>query len=395
MIKRDITQELKTAAGEYPVITIVGPRQSGKTTLARMVFTTKPYCSLEDPDTALLAKTDPRAFLKEYPEGAIFDEIQRAPWLLSYLQSIVDQHSKSKGMFILTGSHQPELHTGITQSLAGRTALLTLLPFSLHELRAYKIKPDPFQSILRGFYPRIFNDNLDPVRFYKNYYATYVERDVRQLLNLKDLSAFQKFLRLLAGRVGQLVNYSNLANDTGVSSVTIKNWCSILKASYLIYELTPYYKNFSKRLVKSPKIYFTDVGLAAYLLGINTAEQLKRDPCRGGLFENLVIMDIYKSLVNQGIEPGMYFFRDTNGNESDLLVSRGNELIPIEIKSAETYSPDFIKGINYFKKISGYEGKSYVVYAGDRQQQIGETLLCNFAEAGQNVLSMLGKKCSG
>jgi len=253
MIQRDITRELKTVASEYPVVTIVGPRQSGKTTLARMVFPSKPYCSLEDPDTALLAKTDPRAFLKEYPEGAIFDEIQRAPWLLSYLQAIVDQNLKSKGMYILTGSHQPELHTGITQSLAGRTALLTLMPFSLHELLSYKIKPDPFQCMLRGFYPRIFNDSLDPTRFYKNYYATYVERDVRQLLNLKDLTAFQKFLRLLAGRVGQIINYSSLSNDTGVSSVTIKHWFSILKASYLIFELAPYYKNFSKSKKRKAK----------------------------------------------------------------------------------------------------------------------------------------------
>lgn len=353
MIQRDIQHELKAVALEYPVVTIVGPRQSGKTTLAGMVFKKKPYCSLEDPDTALLATTDPRGFLGQFPDGAVLDEIQRAPQLLSYLQTIVDRQPKRKGLFILTGSHQPQLHSGISQSLAGRTALLTLMPLSIAELKLFKIRPHAFQCMLSGFYPRIYNDGLDPSRFYKNYFATYVERDVRQILNLKDLSAFQKFMRLLAGRIGQLINFSSLANDTGVSSVTIKNWCSILKASYIIYELRPYYRNLNKRLVKSPKIYFTDVGLAAYLLGLASPDQIRRDPCRGGLFENLVIMDIYKSLVNTGQEPDLYFFRDTNGNEVDLLIARGRELIPVEIKSSETYSPDFVRGIEYFKKQQG------------------------------------------
>ncbi len=286
MIQRDIQHELKAVALEYPVVTIVGPRQSGKTTLAGMVFKKKPYCSLEDPDTALLATTDPRGFLGQFPDGAVLDEIQRAPQLLSYLQTIVDRQPKRKGLFILTGSHQPQLHSGISQSLAGRTALLTLMPLSIAELKLFKIRPHAFQCMLSGFYPRIYNDGLDPSRFYKNYFATYVERDVRQILNLKDLSAFQKFMRLLAGRIGQLINFSSLANDTGVSSVTIKNWCSILKASYIIYELRPYYRNLNKRLVKSPKIYFTDVGLAAYLLGLASPDQIRRDPCRGGLFKS-------------------------------------------------------------------------------------------------------------
>ncbi|MCX5899691.1 MAG: ATP-binding protein [Proteobacteria bacterium] len=386
MIQRDILQELKSVALEYPVVTIVGPRQSGKTTLAGMVFKKKPYCSLEDPDTALLAATDPRGFLGQFPDGAVLDEIQRAPQLLSYLQTIVDRQPKRKGLFILTGSHQPQLHSGISQSLAGRTALLTLMPLSIAELRLFKIKPHAFQCMLSGFYPRIYNDGLDPSRFYKNYFATYVERDVRQILNLKDLSAFQKFMRLLAGRIGQLINFSSLANDTGVSSVTIKHWCSILKASYIIYELRPYYRNFNKRLVKSPKIYFTDVGLAAYLLGLTSPDQIRRDPCRGGLFENLVIMDIYKSLVNTGQEPDLYFFRDTNGNEVDLLFARGRELIPVEIKSSETYSPDFVRGIEYFKKTAGQDLKGFVVYAGDRGQRIGSNKLCGFAEASRAVL---------
>jgi predicted AAA+ superfamily ATPase len=386
MIQRDILRELNAVAAEYPVVTIVGPRQSGKTTLAGRVFKKKPYCSLEDPDTALLAATDPRGFLGQFPGGAVLDEIQRAPQLLSYLQTIVDRHPNSKGLFILTGSHQPQLHTGISQSLAGRTALLTLMPLSIAELRLFKIRPHAFQCMLSGFYPRIYNDGLDPSRFYKNYFATYVERDVRQILNLKDLSAFQKFLRLLAGRIGQIINFSSLANDTGVSSVTIKHWCSVLQASYIIYELRPYYRNFNKRLIKSPKIYFTDVGLAAYLLGLSKLDQIKRDPCRGALFENLIIMDIYKSLVNTGQEPDLYFFRDTNGNEVDLLIARGRELIPVEIKSSETYSPDFVRGIEYFKKTAGQDLKGFVVYAGDQGQQIGSNILCGFAEAGSVVL---------
>jgi hypothetical protein len=386
MIQRDILRELKAVAVEYPVVTIVGPRQSGKTTLAGMVFKKKPYCSLEDPDTAQLAANDPRGFLGQFPDGAVLDEIQRAPHLLSYLQTIVDRQPKRKGLFILTGSHQPQLHSGISQSLAGRTALLTLMPLSIAELRLFKIRPRAFQCMLNGFYPRIYNDGLNPSRFYKNYFATYVERDVRQILNIKDLSAFQKFLRLLAGRIGQLINYSSLANDTGVSSVTIRHWCSILKASYIIYELRPYYRNFNKRLVKAPKIYFTDVGLAAYLLGLSSTDQIKRDPCRGGLFENLVIMDIYKSMVNAGQEPDLYFFRDTNGNEVDLLIARGRELIPVEIKSSETYSPDFLKGIEYFKKTAGQNYKGFVIYAGDRGQQLGSNKLCGFGEAGRAVL---------
>ena len=279
MIKRDITTELIEAAGEYPVVTLFGPRQSGKTTLVQMTFPDKLYYSLEDPDVRMAAETDPRGFLAKLPEGGVLDEIQRLPELLSYIQGIVDQKKKT-GMFILTGSHQPELHQTVSQSLAGRTAVLTLLPFSLSELKNYKKNWDPFELILKGAYPRLHEKGLKPSRFFNGYMQTYIERDVRALINLKDLRSFQQFFTLLAGRIGQVTNYTSLSNDVGVSATTIKNWISVLKASFVVFELSPFFENIRKRVVKSPKIYFSDVGLAAYLLGIETSDQVSRDPLR-------------------------------------------------------------------------------------------------------------------
>ncbi|MCJ7774676.1 MAG: ATP-binding protein, partial [Desulfobacterales bacterium] len=267
MIKRDITTELLEAAGEYPVVTVFGPRQSGKTTLVTMTFPDKSYYSLEDPDVRMAAATDPRGFLDALTEGAVLDEIQRLPQLLSYIQGIVDR-LKKPGLFILTGSHQPELHQSVSQSLAGRTAVLTLLPFSMEELRNYKKNWDAFELIVKGAYPRLHEEGLNTTRFFNSYLQTYVERDVRALINLKDLTTFQQFIRLLAGRIGQIVNYTSLSNDIGVSSTTVKNWVSVLKASFVVFELAPFFQNVRKRVIKSPKIYFNDTGLAAYLLGI-------------------------------------------------------------------------------------------------------------------------------
>jgi predicted AAA+ superfamily ATPase len=256
--------------------------------------------------------------------------------------------SGKRGRFILTGSHQPRLHEAISQSLAGRTAMLTLWPFSLHELRTYAATHDPFALICRGFFPRLHEESLDPRRFFNGYLQTYVERDVRSLVQLRDLSLFQKFLTLLAGRVGQVVNFASLGNDAGASATTIRNWISVLKASYVIFELPPFFGNVHKRLVKSPKIYFTDVGLAAFLLGIHTPEQASRDPLRGNLYENLVIADIVKNALNRGIRPEIYFFRDSHGNEVDLLIRERGALVPVEIKSAATFSPDFVKRLEWF-----------------------------------------------
>ena len=332
------------------MVTILGPRQSGKTTLARMTFPDKPYFSLEDPDIRIAAEADPRGFLRQVEGGGILDEIQRLPALLSYLQGIVDKGRKP-GRFILTGSHQPQLHEAITQSLAGRTAMLTLWPFSLHELRRYETPRDPFDLIVRGCFPRLHEEGLEPRRFFNGYLQTYVERDVRALIQLRGLSQFQKCLTLLAGRAGQVVNLASLSNDVGVSTTTVRNWLSVLKASYVVFELPPFFENVRKRVIKSPKIFFTDVGLAAFLLGIHTAEQASRDPLRGSLYENFVIADIVKGAINQGIRPDVYFFRDSHGNEVDLLIREKGSLTPVEIKSAGTFSADFVKGLERFQAL--------------------------------------------
>jgi len=350
MITRDITQELVRSTAEYPVVTILGPRQSGKTTLTRMTFPDRPYFSLEEPDVRMAAEADPRGFLAQMEDGGILDEVQRLPVLLSYIQGMVDK-TRKRGRFILTGSHQPLLHEAISQSLAGRTAMLALWPFSLHEIRRYDWSRDPFDLIRRGFFPRLHEEGLEPRRFFSGYLQTYVERDVRALIQLRDLSLFQKFLTLLAGRVGQVVNLASLGNDVGASATTIRSWISVLKASYVVFELPPFFENVQKRVIKSPKIYFTDVGLAAFLLGIHTAEQASRDPLRGSLYENLVIADIVKSALNRGIRPEIYFFRDSHGNEIDLLVREKGKLTPVEIKSAATFSTDFVKRIEWFQTL--------------------------------------------
>ena len=365
MIERDIARELLASAREYPVVTVFGPRQSGKTTLAQMTFPEKLYYSLEDPDLRMAAETDPRGFLSNLPAGSILDEIQRFPQLLSYILGIVDR-VKINGMFILTGSHQPELHQSVSQTLAGRTAILNLLPFSLTELRNYRVNWNPFELIVSGSFPRVHEDKLKPVRFFNGYLQTYIERDVRALLNVKDLRPFQQFLTLLAGRIGQIINYSSLSNDVGVSATTIKNWISALKASFVVFELPPFFENIRKRVVKSPKIYFSDVGLAAYLLGIETVDQLYRDPLRGGLYENLMILEILKVRLNKGKRPELYFYRDSHGNEVDLLIRLARTLIPFEIKSAATFTPDFLRGIeNFASVVGGRCGPGFVLYNGD------------------------------
>jgi predicted AAA+ superfamily ATPase len=367
MIPREITDELQEAAEEYPVVTVFGPRQSGKTTLVQMTFPGKPYYSLEDPDLRLAAETDPRGFLSKIPEGAILDEVQRLPLLLSYIQGIVDRIRKP-GMFILTGSHQPEVHQAVSQSLAGRTAILTLLPFSLPELRAYQQEWNTYDLVLKGGFPRIHEERLNPVRFFNAYLQTYVERDVRALINLKDLRPFQQFLMLLAGRIGKVVNYASLSNDIGVSAATAKNWISVLKASFVIHELPPFFENVGKRVIKSPKIYFVDTGLACHLLAITSEDHASRDPLRGGLYENFVILEFLKARMNRGMRPELYFFRDTHGNEVDLVLREGNTLIPVEIKSAATFTRDFLKGIERFRSVIGKRATGGLVLYDGRER---------------------------
>jgi uncharacterized protein len=361
---------MQQLATKYPVVTLVGPRQSGKTTLVKSAFPEKPYVNMEDSDNRSLATLDPKSFMETYPEGAILDEVQRTPNLLSYIQVRVDESDK-KGMFILTGSHQAALHSAVSQSLAGRTSLLRLLPLSLEEIRGANIQDSLEQVILKGGYPKIYQENLPISNAYSSYFQTYVERDVRQILQVKDLILFERFIKLIARRVGQLVNYASLASDVGVSSVTIREWLTVLEATYIIVRLEPYFENFSKKLIKSPKIYFTDTGLACYLLGIDTVEQLTKDSLYGNLFENWIILELMKARYNQAKDPRLYFYRDITGKEIDLLFQQGSRLIPIEIKSNKTFSPSFLNGLKYFhdqapKKAEG----GVLIYGGSKTQKI-------------------------
>jgi len=367
MIKRELQKKCAELAKKYPVLTITGPRQSGKTTLAKMCFPRKPYINLEEPDKRQAAIEDPRGFLNNFPNGVILDEIQRAPELPSYIQSIVDSSGKN-GMFVLTGSQQFEITHSISQSLAGRTAVIKLLPFSLKEIKSFCGKKSLNDLLLCGFYPRIYHENLDPHNFYLNYFDTYVQRDIRQLSQIDNLHVFEKFVRLLAGRTGQLLNYNNLGNDLGVSQPTVRKWVSLLEAGFVIYILPPFHRNISKRLIKTPKVYFHDVGFLCFLLGIENTKQLKSHPLRGNIFENFVIIEFLKSRFNQAKAGNLYFFRDRTGNEIDIVAEAGNSLIPVEIKSAQTWSKDFYKGIDFFKDVFGNSvKKSFVIYGGNEK----------------------------
>ena len=291
MFKKDIETELKELAKQYPIVTVIGPRQSGKTTLVKHAFPKKLYANLEFPDIREMALSDPRGFLEQFPDGAILDEIQRAPQLLSYIQPLVDGRDE-KGMFILTGSHQVELQEAVSQSLAGRTALLTLLPMTLLELKNAGFNLSVNEWLLKGGYPRIYKEGLDPTKAYRNYFQAYVERDLRLLIQVKDLMQFERFIQILAGRIGQIINMEEIVGEVGISSHTVKHWISILEASFIVFRLPPYFENFGKRAIKSPKIYFNDVGLASYLLGIQNETQITRDPLRGNLFENALILEL-------------------------------------------------------------------------------------------------------
>jgi len=382
MVKREIEAEFKYLMTQYPVVTLTGPRQSGKTTLTKMAFPEFNYCNLEHPENRKLAEDDPNAFFREFPLPLIIDEIQRVPQLLSYIQVIVDEKKKN-GLFILTGSHQLALSATVTQSLAGRTALLQLLPFSLSELKTISKLEDKNVVMQRGFLPRIHDQKMDPRRAYRNYFQTYVERDLRQLIKLKNLTNFENFMKLLAGRVGQLINFTSLSNDLGVSRTTLSEWLSVLEASFIIFRLNPYYKNLGKRIIKSPKIYFVETGLAAYLLGIENAQQLQRDPLHGNLFENMVVMEAVKARLNQGKEPNLYFFRDNSGKEIDLLFEEQRKITPIEIKSAETLNSSFYKNLIYFKKLDPSSNKGILLYAGELSPELSEARVYNYTNLSE------------
>jgi len=384
MIQRKIQAELAQLAQEYKVVTITGPRQSGKTTLAKMQFPDYDYVNLEDPETRSLAEKDAKEFLHRHPAPIIIDEIQRLPMLLSYIQVECDKSNK-KGQYILTGSHQPALKAGISQSLAGRTAVLQLLPLSIEELNEAGIVLDRDEYIFKGFMPQLYEENIDITRFYRNYYMTYVERDARQLVNIRNFTAFETFIKLLAGRVGQLVNLQSISNDVGVSSTTISEWLSILEASYIIFRLPPYFENFGKRQTKSAKIYFTEVGLAAYLLELENPGMVTRDPLMGNLFENMVVVEALKKRYNMGEDAGLYFFRDSHGMEIDLLQASARKLYPFEIKAARTYSSEFAKNIEKFRLLNDKTADGCVIYSGEQEQKVKEIGLVNFKKAADHI----------
>jgi len=341
-IERTISHVVLKLSTQYPVLTITGPRQSGKTTLCQKLFPGKPYITLEDLETRKYSIDDPKGFLSQFPDGAILDEIQRSPDLLSYIQGIVDQR-KVNGMFIITGSQQFEVMSSITQSLAGRTAIIKLLPLTSQEVYKNNKTPDMNTVLYTGFYPRIFDEKLNPTYNASFYITTYLERDVRQLINIQDLTTFETFLKVCAGRTGQIINYAAIANECGVDQKTIKKWISVLEASYIIKRLTPYYKNQNKRLVKSPKLYFLDTGLVCYLLGINKPTQLAGHPLYGAIFETYILSEIWKYKANSILMDNLYFYRDHRGVEIDVVFDHVTYIDVLEIKSGKTFNSRFAR----------------------------------------------------
>ncbi len=368
MIKRTAETRLIHLANTFRGVAVVGPRQSGKTTLCRNVFPTKPYTSLENPDTLEFALSDPRGFLAQFNEGAILDEIQKAPKLFSYLQQIFDETDKT-GLFILTGSNNFLMQENITQTLSGRIAYLQLLPLSLEELKANKkIKSDYASHIIAGGYPEVISKKINPTDWYPNYIATYIERDVRQVKNINNLAQFTRLLRMCAGRTGQILNMATLSNDCGIDQKTVAAWLGVLQSSYIIYLLKPYYNNFNKRILKTPKLYFYDTGVVCSLLGINDAKQIATHSAKGALFENLIVSEFLKTRFNNGANDNLYYWRDKTGNEVDILTENAGVLQAIELKAGETVSQDYFKGLNYFSGLETGAVEKSVIYGGNQEQ---------------------------
>lgn len=367
MYKRKAEKKIKSLAKVFPVLVITGPRQSGKTTVVKATFKDYDYFSLEDLDIRLFAKEDPRGFLSQNTKGMIIDEAQHVPELFSYIQTIVDKE-RLMGRFILTGSQNFLLLEKISQSLAGRVGIIQLLPFNLEELKTIKSAKDNVDAwIYKGFYPPVYDRKIDPTDFYPQYIQTYIDRDIRTLKNISDLSVFQRFVKLCSGRIGSILNINSLASDCGITFNTAKAWISLLETSYIIFLLRPHHVNFNKRLIKQPKLYFYDTGLACSLLGMQDLKQLKTHYLKGALFENLIISEYIKSRYNEGLSTNAFFWRDSIGNEVDLLIEEAEYIIPIEIKSGATVNSSFYDGLRYYCKLSEMDpAKSIIFYGGDR-----------------------------
>ena len=364
MIPRHAAPRILRLLDGFPVVTVTGPRQSGKTTLVRALLPDKPYVSLETPVQREFARSQPAEFLRQFPHGAVIDEAQNAPELFSEMQGVVDEASEA-GLFVLTGSQNLSLLSGVTQSLAGRTALVELLPLSIAELRdANLLAPDYASHLVKGFFPAIYARSLDSFEWLHAYLVTYAERDARQLAAIQDLSAFQRFLKLTAARTGQLLNMQSLASDAGVSDKTVKHWLSILETCYLVHFVRPHFANFGKRLTKSPKLYMTDAGVAAALMGIRNESQMQSHPLRGALFETMVVNEFLKNRCNTGLRDPLYFWRDNIGTEVDLIIERGNEIAAVEIKSGMTVASDAFGNLKKWQKYAAERGSFSAVYPG-------------------------------
>ena len=369
MITRMIADQIKKSASQVPVVTVLGPRQAGKTTLVRELYPDHTYVNLEDKATRELAENDYIGFFKKYSEPMIIDEVQRVPELLSAIQVKVDEDRRKNGRFILTGSHQPRLREAVAQSLAGRTTIHVLFPLSLEEIKKSGKLEELDENIIRGFMPELYLDNVrDTDVYYRDYLDTYIEKDLRQMIAVKDLNAFFRFLTLLAGRVGQVVNLSGMSGEVGVSSTTLGEWLSVLEDSFIVFRLQPYFSNISKRIVKSPKVYFVEPGLAAYLLGIESARQASRDPLRGNLFENIVVLEAMKARLNINKEPNLFYVRTEKGVEIDLILKKEGMLFPFEIKSSMTPNKDFSKNLKMFCDSEADSGQMTVVYCGENYE---------------------------
>ncbi len=386
MINRLLNDQIQRSTTQVPVVTILGPRQAGKTTLVRNLFPQYTYVNLEDRATRDLAENDYIGFFKKFPEPMIIDEVQRVPELVSAIQVKVDEDRRRNGRFILTGSHQPRLREAVAQSLAGRTTIHTLLPLSIEELQHDGCLRDLDESIVQGFMPELYLENArEATVYYRDYLDTYIEKDLRQMISVKNLNAFIRFMTLLAGRVGQVLNLSSLAGEVGVSSTTLGEWLSVLEDSFVVFKLQPYFSNISKRVVKSPKVYFVEPGLASFLLGIETSRQASRDPLRGNLFENIVVVEALKARLNENKTPNLFYVRTEKGIEIDLILKKEGMLIPFEIKSSMTPHIDFTKNLKLFLNSEQNAVPGRVIYCGEEYESFGDCRFIQFTHVADAV----------